>query len=209
MMWYRMLFLNRKTFSVASAGAFLLLTVSAVLMAVTGQLSFFTAACYLLTFLLCAGLTAAWKKEDMIRISGLVGGILLVELCRYTYVSEQYLSIGVDAIVGQGLIQCMILSTSLMVCFIILMVAYNHFTIYFGKRSGRTKLIVNQFSICVLFLCFLLLTVERWMVAGQFLSKTAGALNCLADLCLFFVIACCELYLTVDGQILAADHRRE
>lgn len=209
MMWYRMLFLNRKAFTFASAGAFLLLTASTMLMAVTNQLTFFTVACYLLTFFLCIGLTVAWKKEDLIRISGLVGGILLVELCRYTYVSEQYLSIGVDAIVGQGLIQCMILSASLMVCFIILMVAYNHFTIYFGKRSGRTKLIVNQFSLCVLFLCFLLLTAERWMIADQFLNKMAGALNCLADLCLFFMIACCELYLTVDGQIFSAGRGEE
>ena len=209
MMWYRMLFLNRKTFPAASAGAFLLLSVSTVLTALTGQLTFFTAACFGLTFFLCVGLTTAWKTEDMIRISGLVGGILLMELCRYIYVSEQYLSIGVDAIVGQGLIQCMVLSACLMVCFIILMVTYNHFTISLGKKSGRTKLIVNQFSICVLFLCFLLLTAERWMLADGFLQKAAGALNCLADLCLFIVIACCELYLTVDGQILAARRREE
>lgn len=204
MIWYRMLFFNRKTFSVAAIGAFALMIVSMVLMALTNQLTIFTASCWLLTLVLCAGLTAAWKKEDIIRTSGLVGGILLIVLCRYTYLSEQYLSIGVDAIVALGMVQCMIFSAYLMVSFIILMVTYNHFTIRMGKNSGRTKLVANQVSICVLLLCFMILIVERWLIADQLLAQIAGALNCMADLCLFVLIACCELFLTVDGQILTA-----
>lgn len=204
MIWYRLLFLNRKTFTAAAVGAFILMTVSMTLMALTSQLTIFTAVCYLLTFILCAGLTVAWKKEDIIRTGGLVAGILLVVLCRYTYLSEQYLSIGVDAIVALGMVQCMVFSAYLMVCFIILMVTYNHFTIHMNKNSGRTKLVVNQISICALLICFLILTVERWLIADQLLEQVAGALNCLSDLCLFVIIACCELYLTVDGQILTA-----
>ena len=204
MIWYRLLFLNRKTFKAAVAGVFVLMIASMTLMALTNQLTIFTSVCWLLTLILCAGLTAAWKKEDIIRTSGLVGGILLVVLCRYTYLSEQYLSIGVDAIVALGMVQCMIFSAYLMVCFIILMVTYNHFTIHMSKNSGRTKLVVNQISICALLLCFLMLTVERWLIADQLLEQIAGALNCVSDLCLFVVIACCELFLTVDGQILTA-----
>ena len=208
MIWYRMLFLNRKTFPAAAVAAFVLMIVSMLLMAVTNQLTIFTAVCWLLTLILCAGLTIAWKKEDIIRISGLVGGIMLMVLCRYTYLSEQYLSIGVDAIVALGMVQCMIFSAYLMVSFIILMVTYNHFTIHMGKSSGRTKLVANQTSICALLLCFLILTVERWLIADQLLEQIAGALNCMADLCLFVLIACSELFLTVDGQVLAA-HRGE
>ena len=141
MIWYRLLFLNRKTFTVASVGAFALMIVSMTLMASTNQLTIFTAVCFLLTLILCAGLAAAWKKGDILRTSGLVGGILLVVLCRYTYLSEQYLSIGVDAIVALGMVQCMIFSAYLMVAFIILMVTYNHFSIQVGKNSGRTKLV--------------------------------------------------------------------
>lgn len=209
MIWYRILFLNRKTFAAAAVGAFTLLIVSGSLMALTGQLTIFTTACYLLVFLMCAGLAAAWKKEDLLRTSGLVGGLLLVELCRYLYLSEQYLSIGVDAIVSLGLVQCMLFSAYLMVCFVILMVTYDHFTIRIGRHSGRTKLIANQMSICVLLLCFLVMTVERWLIADHLLLQLASALNCLADLCLFIMIACCELYLTVDGHILSVYRKEE
>lgn len=208
MIWYRTLFLNRKTFAAAAVGAFSLLIVSVGLMALSGQLTIFTTACYLLIFLMSAGLAVAWKKEDLLRTSGLVGGLLLVELCRYIYMSEQYLSIGVDAIVSLGLVQCMLFSAYLMVCFVILMVTYDHFTIRIGKHSGRTKLIANQMSICVLLLCFLVMTVERWLIADHLILQFASALNCLVDLCLFVMIACCELYLTVDGQILSV-YRRE
>lgn len=205
MIWYRLLFLNRKTFTVASVGAFALMIVSMTLMAYTKQLTIFTAVCFLLTLLLCVGLAIAWKKGDIIRTSGLVGGILLVVLCRYTYLSERYLSIGVDAIVALGMVQCMIFSAYLMVAFIVLMVTYNHFSIQLGKNSGRTKLVVNQVSICALLLCFLMLTVERWLIADRLVEQAAGALNCMSDLCLFVIIACCELYLTVDGQMLTAN----
>lgn len=209
MIWYRTLFLNRKTFTAAAAGAFFLLAVSTLLMVQAGQLTFFTTACTLLIFLMSAGLAVAWAKEDLLRTSGLVGGILLVELCRYIYLSEQFLNIGVDAIVSLGLTQCMLFSSYLMVCFVILMVTYNHFTIRVGRNSGRTKLIANQFSLCVLLLCFLVMTVERWMIADHLLLQSASALSCLADLCLFIMIACCELYLTVDGQILSVYRREE
>lgn len=209
MVWYRILFLNRKTFAIAAIGALSLLIISMCLMALTGQLTIFTTACYLMLLLAGAGLTAAWKKEDLLRTSGLVGGILLVELCRYIYLSEQYLSIGVDTIVSLGMIQCMLFSAHLMVCFVVLMITFNHFTIRLGKTSGRTKLIANQISICALLLCFLMMTVERWLITDQILRQSANALNCLSDLCLFVMIACCELYLTVDGQILSIYRREE
>lgn len=204
MIWYRLLFLNRKTFTAAAVGAFALMIAGMSLMAAIHELTIFTAVCYLLTLILCAGLTVAWKNGDIIRISGLVGGILLVVLCRYTYLSEQYISIGVDAIVALGMVECMIFSAYLMVAFIILMVTYNHFTIQIGKNSGRTKLVVNQVSICALLLCFLILTVERWLISNGLLEQIAGALNCVSDLCLFVMIACSELFLTVDGQMLTA-----
>lgn len=208
MIWYRTLFLNPATFRAAAVGTFSLLIAGFGLMELTGQMTIYTAACALLIFVMSVGLTAARKRDDLLRTGGLVGGILLVELCRYIYQAERTLSIGVDAIVSLGLVQCMLFSTHLMVCFIILMVTYNHFTIHVGKNSGRTKLIVNQISICVLLLCFLVMTVQRWFIADQLLRQTANALVCLADLCLFVVIACCELYLTVDGQILSV-YRRE
>lgn len=202
MIWYRVLFLNRKTFSAASVGAISLLIVSMYLMLRSDQMTIFTTVCSLLIFFMSAGLCAAWKKEDLLKTSGLVGAILLVELCRYIYLSEQYLNIGVDTIVSMGLVQCMLLSTYLMICFVIVMVAYNHFTICLGKKTGHTKLIANQISICVLLLCYLVMTVERWLIAGDLLQQFANILSCLSDLCLFIMIACCELYLAVDGQIL-------
>lgn len=209
MIWYRTLFLNRKTFAIAAVGVFSFLIASLCLMALTEQLTIFTTACCLLIFFMSAGLAAAWKKEDLLRTSGLVGGVLLVEFCKYIYLSEQYLSIGVDAIVSLGMVQCMLFSAYLMVCFVILMVTFNHFTIRLGKTSGRTKLIANQISICVLLLCFLFMTVARWLITDHILQQSANALGCLSDLSLFVMIACCELYLTVDGQILNVYRREE
>lgn len=168
-------------------------------------MTLFSTSGYVLAFLLCAGLTVAWKKENLIRVSGLVGGVLLVELCRYLYISEQTLNIGVDTIVSLGLVKCISFSVYLMICFIILMVTYNHFSIFLGKNSGRTKIIINQFSICVLFLCFLLLTVASLIIGGGTIQQIAGVTSSLADLCIFVMIACCELYLIVDGATLNID----
>ena len=210
MLHYRLLFLNKKTFMTAAVGALILRPASMILMAVaeSPELTIFTVVSGLLNLLLCAGLIFAWRKEDMIRISGLVAGILLVELCHYTYLSEQNISIGVDTIVSMGLVRCMMLSSYLMICFIILLSTYNHFTIFLGKQSGRTKLIANQISICVLMFCFLMLTVENWLIDDSLLRQAAGAAGCLSDLCLFTAIACCELFLTVDGGALTANRRR-
>ena len=209
MIWYRVLFLNRKTFLAAAVGALSTLIVSAYLMAAAGQMTIFTTACALLVFLMAAGLCVAWKKEDLLKVSGLVGGILLVELCRYVYLAEQYLSVGVDAIVALGIVPCMLLSVYLMVCFIILMVTYNHFTIRLGKKTGQTKLITNQVSICVLLLCFVVMIVEKCVIGGDLLRKLASALNCLQDVCLFVMLACCELYLIVDGQLMTVYRKEE
>ena len=110
---------------------------------------------------------------------------------------------------AKGLVGCMMLSAYLMVCFIILMVTYDHFTISLGRNSGRTKMIVNQISISVLLVCFLILTAQNWVLGGSMLRQAAGVAGCLSDLCLFVAIACCELYLAVDGQILTLDRRKE
>lgn len=197
---YRMLFLSRKTLTFSAIGAFVLLPAGLLLTFLAGRLSIFTAICPLLCFLLCAGLTEAYRKEDVIRVSGLVAGILLVELCRYAYLTERYLSVGVEAVVSLGLYGCMMLSGYLMVCFIIVTVIWNHFTAQLGRNSGRTKMIVNQISITVLLVCFLTLVVESWLQGGSLLRQISGAVSYLADLCLFMIVACCELFLTVDGQ---------
>ena len=209
LMRYRMLFLSHKTFRLSAAGAFILLPVSLILNALSGQLTLFLTVCTLLCLALCAGLSAAYNKEDIIRVSGLAAGILLVELCRYAYLSERYLSVGVEAIVSLGLYGCMMLSGYLMVCFIILMVIWNHFTVHLGRNSGRTKMIVNQISISVLLICFLTLVVENWLKGGSLSVQIAGAVSYLADVCLFMVIACSDLYLTVDGQAMLAMSRRK
>lgn len=204
---YRMLFLSQKTFMTSVIGAFILLPLSMILNALAGQLTLFSAVCFLLCLALCAGLTLAYRKEDVLRVSGLVAGILLVELCRYTYLSERYLSVGVEAIVSLGLYGCMMLSGYLMVCFILIMVIWNHFTAYVGRASGRTKMIVNQIAITVLLLCFLLLVAENWLKGGSTVEQIAGAVSYLSDLCLLMAVACGDLYLAVDGQALLAMSR--
>lgn len=206
---YRMLFLDQRTFLAAAIGALVLLPVSLVLTALAGQLTIFIAAGFMLELVLCAGLTAAWRKEDVIRISGLVAGILLTELCLYVYQTERSLSVGVDGIVAMGLTACMVLSACLMVCFILLMVTYNHFSIRPERNSGRTKLIANQLSLCVLLLCFLFLTGESWLMDTSLLRRAASAAGCLSDLCLFVMVACCELYLAVDGRMLTMGLEKE
>ena len=204
---YRMLFLSQKTFTVSAVCAFVLLPVGLLLTALSGQLTLFTAVCPFLCLTLCAGLFSAYRREDLIRVSGLVAGILLVELCRYAYLSERYLSVGVEAIVSLGLYGCMMLSGYLMVCFILLMIIWNHFTIHLGRNSGRTKMIANQISITVLLFCFITLVAENWLKGGSRLQQLAGAVTFLADLALFMIIACCDLYLAVDGQAMLAMHR--
>lgn len=209
MIRYRMLFLSRKTFLTAAVGVFLLMPVSLILNALSGQMTVFNAASIVLNILLCAGLSVAWQRDDLIRVSGLVAGILLTELCRYTYYTEQYLSLQIDGIVALGLTACMALSACLMVCFIILMITFDHFTINPERNSGRTKLIANQLSISVLLLCLLFLTIESWLIGdSNLLQKIGNATGCLGDLCLFIDVACCELYLAVDGRILSI-HRKE
>ena len=131
-----MLFLNRKTFLISSACALFLLAVCTVLTLLDDKPSLFSIVILLLSLSMCSGLTAAWIKDDMIRVSGLTGGILLAELCRYAYLLEQYLDIGASSIVASGFVSCLIFIAELMAGFVIMMVTYNHFTTFLKKTAG-------------------------------------------------------------------------
>ena len=61
----------------------------------------------------------------------------------------------------------------------------------------------------MLLLCFLLLAMANWSLGGGLLRQFCGAAIFLSELCLFVTVACCELYLTVDGKALQADRRKE
>ena len=202
MIHYRMLFLSKKTFYTAAVAALVLFPISVILTAVQGQLTVLRAALPLLCTVLCVGLIVAYRTENLIHLSGLVGAVLPLELCRYLYLTEQALQLGVEGIVTKGLFFCMLFSGYIMVAFVILIVIINHFTLQLGKASSRTKMAVNQTSIILLFFCFLSMIVERCMMGGLFSMQLTDAISYLSDLCLFILIACCEMILTVDGQVL-------
>ena len=94
----------------------------------------------------------------------------------------------------------MLFSGYIMVAFMMLIVTSNHFTIQLGKVSSRTKMEVNQASIVLLLLCFLTMTAERWLMGDLVSLQLTDAVSYLSDLCLFILIACCDMVLTVDGQ---------
>lgn len=200
MIRYRMLFLGKKTFYAAAIAAIVLLPASVVLMAIYTQLTVLRAAIPLLCTVLCAGLIVVYRTENLIQLSGITGAVLLLELCRYLYLTEQVLQLGVDGIVSRGLYFCMLFSGYIMVAFMMLIVASNHFTIQLGKVSSRTKMEVNQASIVLLLLCFLAMTAERWLMGDLVSLQLTDAVSYLSDLCLFILIACCDMVLTVDGQ---------
>ncbi len=202
MIRYRMLFLNKKTFYTAAIAALVLFPISIILTATQGQLTVLRAAIPLLCTVLCAGLIVVYRTEDLINLSGLTGAVLLLELCRYLYLTEQALQLGVEGIVSKGLYFCMLFSGYIMVAFVILIVTSNHFTIKLGKASSRTKMVVNQASVVLLLICFLIMIAERWLMGGLFLLQLTDAVSYLSDLCLFILIACCDMVLTVDGQVL-------
>ena len=197
---YRMLFLSKNTFYVAAIAAIVLLPASVVLTAIHAQLTILRVAIPLLCTVLCAGLIVAYRTENLIHLSGITGAVLLLELCRYLYLTEQVLQFGVDGIVSKGLYFCMLFSGYIMVAFMTLIVIFNHFTIQLGKVSSRTKMEVNQASIVLLLLCFLTMTAERWLMGDLVSLQLTDAVSYLSDLCLFILIACCDMVLTVDGQ---------
>ena len=134
-------------------------------------------------------------------MNGLVSGILMLELCRYAYLAEQILSVGNEEIVALGFFSCMTLSGYLMICFILIMLTFNHFNIDLRRPGGRSRVIVNQLSIIVLLLCFAVVTVTELQTDGDLLRRLTDAASFLADLALFVDVACCELILAIDGML--------
>lgn len=209
MIRYRMLFLSKTTFYAAAIAALVFFPLGTVLTGLSGELTVLRAALPILCTVLCVGLIAVYRSENLIHLSGLLGAALLLELCRYLYLTEQTLQLGVEGILLKGLYFSMLFTGYIMVAFVILVVTFDHFTLQLGRASTRTKMVVNQTCILVLFLCFLSMIVERWMMGGLFLPQLAEALSYLADLCLFVLIACCDMILTVDGQALFSQSRRK
>ena len=204
-----MLFLSKKTFYIAAITTLFLCPISVTLTAIYGQLTLLRAALPILCTVLCVGLVIVYRTENLIHLSGLVGAVLQLELCRYLYLTEQTLQLGTEGILSKGLYFSMLFTGYIMVAFVILVITFDHFTLQLGRASSRTKMVVNQTCILVLFLCFLSMIAERWLVGGHFLPQLAEALSYLADLCLFVLIACCDMILTVDGQALFSQSRRK
>lgn len=198
---YKRLFLDKRTFTVAFIAAVVLLPAGIALRFITGGLTIFTAVSAALCLLLVVGLRLAYKRDDLIRMNGLVSGILMLELCRYAYLAEQILKVGNEEIVGLGFFSCMTLSGYLMICFILLMLTFNHFSIDLRLPGGRSRIIVNQLSILILLLCFAGVTVSGLQTDGDLPKRLTDALSFLADLALFADVACCELTIAIDSLL--------
>lgn len=199
---YKRLFLNKKTFMAAFAVAVALLPVSVGLRAFAGGLTIFNSVNAVLCLLLVIGLRLSYDRENLIRMNGLVSGILMLELSRYAYLAEQILKVGNEEIVALGFFSCMTLSGYLMICFILILLTLNHFSIDLHRPGGKSRIIVNQLSILFLLVCFAGVTVTGLQMDGNLPKRLTDAVSFLADLALFVDVACCELTIAIDSMLL-------
>ena len=199
---YRRLFLSRKTFLTGFIAALILLPVSFILQALSGGLTIFKAADTLLLLFMLLGLSKAYRHDDLIEMNGWVSGILMLELCRYAYIAEQLLSVGKEQIVSLGFYSCMTLSGYLMICFILVLLSFNHFNIDLRKVDGRTHVLVNQLALMILLLCFVWVTLTSIKTDGDFAQHLMEAVSFTADIALFVDVACCELTICIDSVLL-------
>lgn len=151
---------------------------------------------------LTISMVVAYKTNDIVDLSGYLGCVLALKLAKYAFLLEQYYQTGRTAILEMGLPECITMSCTLMIFFVICLITFNHFTISLKNISGKTKFYVNRLLIVVLLSLFIIVSILGWVSGKNIVDQLSNIFSYLSDFSLFICVVCSELIILIEnGEI--------
>ena len=190
-------YLNRKNFLIAIIATMILEPVGMIMEIKIDDVIPFELIAYGILFLLLIGLFITHHKEDYILLNGIVSGILIYEFVSAVY----FLSLYIDNLANYrslGFVGCLCLSFMFLFVTIIFMITYNHFTLNRNRAVNRTKIILNQFLLIIIFWEPIITIVLSSMLGLTVFEMVTYIIVYASDAFLLLLVACCELELAMN-----------
>ena len=199
---FRRLIFNNKFYYSESVLTTLFLFVYVFYSYKTNELNVFLSIEAMFHLVLTISMVVAYKTNDIVDMSGYLGCVLALKLAKYAFLLEQYYQIGRTAILDMGLPECITMSCTLMIFFVICLITFNHFTISSKSISGKTKFYVNRLLIIVLFMLFIIISIFGWLDGKNIFDQMSNIFSYLSDFSIFICLVCSELIILIEnGEI--------
>lgn len=192
-------YLSKKTFLIAIIATMILELAGMIMELIIDDVVPFELISYGILFLLLIGLFITHHKKDYILLNGIVSGILIYEFVITAY----FLSLYIDNLANYrsfGFFGCFVLSVMFLSVTVIFLITYNHFTLNRSRAINRTKIIVNQFLLCIVFF-EPFITIVACVVFGFAAFEIVTYIAVYgSDASLLLMVACCELELAMNRK---------
>ena len=190
-------YLNKKTFLIAIITTMILEPVGMIMEIKMNDLIPFEIIAYFILFLLLIGLFITHHKKDYILLNGIVSGILIYEFVSAVYFLSVYIDM-LEYFRNLGFFGCFCLSFMFMFVTVIFFITYNHFTLNRNRAVSRTKIILNQFLLIIVFWEPIITIVMSSMLGLTVFEMVTYIIVYASDAFLLLVVACCELELAMN-----------
>lgn len=190
-------YLNKKTFIIAIIATMILEPVGMIMEIKIDDVIPFELIAYGILFLLLIGLFITHHKKDYILLNGIVSGILMYEFVNAVYFLSVYID-NLEYYRSLGFFGCLCISIMFLFVTVIFLIAYNHFTLNRRRAVNRTKIILNQFLLFIVFLEPFIAIVMSSMIGLTVFEMITYIIVYASDAFLLLVVACCELQLAMN-----------
>lgn len=193
-------FFSEKTYSMCMIAEAVLICIVLLCNKFAGVLDLFTAFEIILRTILLIGLYRAYRKGNMILLSGIVAGLLFCILYKEAnHVLGDLMTLSVDKFIMMGYKGSLYLSISMAIFFLECVMAYNHFSINIHRVKGITKLVFNEISILMLFIMLVVQILSNFFLDLNYLIIASYVCTTFAEGVLFVIIGHCDLLIAIDG----------
>lgn len=192
-------FFHEKTYSMCLITEIVLICIILICDKMAGEIPLFTLFEILLRSMLLVGLYRAYRRENIMLMSGLVAGLLFCILYREAnHVLGDLMTLSVDKFIMMGYKGSLYLCISMTILFLECVMTYNHFSIGIHHINGITKLTVNEISTFMLFIMLVIQICSNFFLDLNYLVIASYVCETLAEGVLFVIIVHCDLVTAID-----------
>lgn len=192
-------FFNAKTYSICMITEIVLICVILICDKSAGELNLFTLFEIFLRTMLLIGLYRAYRRENIMLMSGIVAGLLFCILYREAnHVLGDLMTLSVDKFIMMGYKGSLYLCISMTILFLECVMVYNHFSIGIHHINGITKLTVNEIATFMLFIMFIVQIFSNFFLDLNYLTIASYVCATFAEGVLFVIIVHCDLLTAID-----------
>lgn len=192
-------FFNEKTYLSCMIAEIILICIILISDKTAGVLDLFTVFEIILRTMLIIGLYRAYKRGNMLIMSGIISGLLFCILYREAnHVLGNLMTLSVDKFIMMGYKGSLYLCISMTILFLECVMVYNHFSINIHHINGITKLAVNEIATFMLFLMLAVQIFSNFFLDLNYLIIASYVCTTFAEGVLFVIIGHCDLLMAID-----------